>query len=48
MSDLVRRLIAAVLIAGAALPVLASCGKKGNLESPPGEEQTYPRRYPGS
>jgi predicted small lipoprotein YifL len=48
MSDLFRRLIVAMLVAGTALPILASCGKKGNLEAPPGEEQTYPRRYPGS
>jgi len=28
-----------------ALP-LASCGKRGKLEGPPGESSDYPRKYP--
>lgn len=30
------------------LPILTACGKKGELENPPGEKVTYPRQYPGN
>jgi predicted small lipoprotein YifL len=45
--DIVRsgRLIALALLALLLLP-LASCGKKGPLEPPAGEPNTYPREYP--
>ena len=40
-----RRLM--VLVMAAALAVaLAGCGKKGDLEPPPGKETKYPRSYP--
>jgi predicted small lipoprotein YifL len=38
-------LVALALLALLLLP-LASCGKKGPLEPPAGETNTYPRQYP--
>jgi predicted small lipoprotein YifL len=35
-----------LLIAAALLAVLSGCGKKGTLESPPGEVSRFPRVYP--
>ena len=46
MSGFMRRLVLLLLIAAIAAPVLSACGRKSELESPPGEEQQYPRRYP--
>jgi predicted small lipoprotein YifL len=46
MSETFRRIFAALLIACIALPLLATCGKKGRLEAPPGETLEYPRKYP--
>ena len=40
---MIRKLVLLLLILGVALP-LASCGRKGPLEAPPGTE--YPRKYP--
>ena len=40
-----RRLM--VLVVAAALAVaLAGCGKKAELDPPPGKETKYPRSYP--
>ncbi len=39
------RAIALALLLSLLLP-LAACGKKGPLEPPPGEPNTYPRTYP--
>lgn len=36
----------ALLIAAALLAVLSGCGKKANLEPPPGEVSHFPRVYP--
>lgn len=38
--------LAAMLLALAVVPALGACGKKGDLEPPPGEESEYPRTYP--
>ena len=27
-------------------PILTGCGKKGRLESPPGQKEEHPREYP--
>jgi predicted small lipoprotein YifL len=40
-----RGLIALLAALALALP-LSGCGKKGNLEPPPGEKSGYPRTYP--
>ncbi|MDX9861677.1 MAG: lipoprotein [Rhodospirillales bacterium] len=40
---MMRRLLIALLVIGMLAP-LAACGRKGNLEPPPGS--TYPRQYP--
>ena len=39
-------LIALALLAMLLLLPLASCGKKGPLEPPSGESNSYPRAYP--
>lgn len=42
---MIRRLI--VLLLAAALGAgLAGCGKKGDLEPPPGKKSDFPRQYP--
>jgi len=40
----VRLMAAAVALALAA--GLAGCGKKGDLDPPPGKQSTFPRTYP--
>jgi predicted small lipoprotein YifL len=35
-----------LLVAAALLAALSGCGKKGNLEPPPGEVSHFPRVYP--
>jgi predicted small lipoprotein YifL len=36
----------AILLALSIAAPLASCGKRGKLEPPPGENSDYPRKYP--
>lgn len=43
MKGFVRLLIAVIVAFSVALP-LAACGKKGDLDAPPGS--TYPDKYP--
>jgi predicted small lipoprotein YifL len=40
-----RAVLALLLAAAIGLP-LASCGKRGKLEPPPGAASDYPRKYP--
>ena len=35
-----------LLVSAALLAMLSGCGKKGNLEPPPGEVSYFPRVYP--
>ncbi len=44
LSPMGRGLFIALLLA--LLLPLAACGKKGSLDPPPGEQNTYPRTYP--
>tara|TARA_B100000315_G_scaffold260520_1_gene322561 strand:+ start:11145 stop:11300 length:156 start_codon:yes stop_codon:yes gene_type:complete len=30
------------------LPILSACGKKSELDRPPGEKTDYPRKYPSN
>jgi predicted small lipoprotein YifL len=43
---LTRRLLVAALLGAALAPALAACGKRGALEPPHPQENTYPRVYP--
>ncbi len=43
MKGFVRLLIAVIVAFSVALP-LSACGKKGDLDAPPGS--TYPEKYP--
>ncbi len=36
----------AVFLAIGLLTIVAACGKRGDLEPPEGQKQTYPRTYP--
>lgn len=45
MSRALMRTVMLVCALGLALP-LAGCGKKGDLEPPPGKKSEYPRTYP--
>ncbi len=40
------RIVISLLLAMAIAAPLVSCGKRGNLEPPPGEPSDYPRKYP--
>lgn len=40
------RIVISLLLAIAVVGPLASCGKRGNLEPPPGEPSDFPRKYP--
>lgn len=40
------RPLAALLIAAGFATVLSACGKKANLDPPPGKESLFPRVYP--
>jgi len=40
------RIAITLLLAAAIAAPLAACGKRGNLEPPPGEPSDYPRHYP--
>jgi predicted small lipoprotein YifL len=40
------RLVLALLAMLALAAPLAACGKKGDLEPPPGKKTDYPRDYP--
>jgi predicted small lipoprotein YifL len=40
------RAATALVLAAALAAALASCGKKGDVRPPPGEESDYPRTYP--
>ncbi|BBK40207.1 hypothetical protein STVA_02270 [Allostella vacuolata] len=40
------RPIVAVLLLVAVAGGLGACGKKSNLDPPPGEKSTYPKVYP--
>ena len=42
---MIRRLMAAVVALALAAP-LAGCGKKGDLEAPPGKTVQHPKQYP--
>ena len=39
------RLLILLLVCAMAAP-LGACGKKGDLEPPPGKESEFPRQYP--
>ncbi len=42
-----QKWILPLLVALMTLPILSACGKKSELDRPPGKETEYPRKYPG-
>ncbi|HJO86583.1 MAG TPA: hypothetical protein QF359_06440, partial [Rhodospirillales bacterium] len=42
-----QKWILPLLVALMTLPILSACGKKSELDKPPGKEPEYPRKYPG-
>jgi predicted small lipoprotein YifL len=44
---MIRRIVLLLLVALIAAPTIAACGKKpAELDSPPGEQSDFPRKYP--